>query len=161
MPEVRAKPAAKPKKRAAVVEKPRSNWWVYAAVVAAAAVIAFWAYGPALNGAFVFDDTVLPYHLPNFPEGLTAWVTGVRPMLMFSYWISYNLSKEPFGFHVFNVLVHVLNSVLVFLILARFAPAEAPARPARVPALLGALIFLFHPIQTESVSYIAGRSESL
>jgi hypothetical protein len=54
----------KPKKavnpKAAKATAPEWRWQPYA-WAAAAIVLVFWAYGPALNGAFVFDDTVLPY----------------------------------------------------------------------------------------------------
>ena len=38
------------------------------AVAAAAVLIAFWVYSPALHGPFLFDDTVLPFALPGFAQ---------------------------------------------------------------------------------------------
>src|SRR5690242_18790071 len=81
--------------------QPRPRWWIYAATGAVALYLAFQVYTPALHGPFVFDDTTLPYHLPNFSLKLSDWLSGVRPLLMFSYWINYRWSTDPFYFHVF------------------------------------------------------------
>jgi tetratricopeptide (TPR) repeat protein len=82
---------------------------------------------------------------------------------MFTYWLSYVQSgNNPFGYHVLNVLIHAINSTLVFLLLDRLLGLAGWVKErARIAALLGACIFLIHPLATESVSYIAGRSESL
>ena len=50
----------------------------------------------------------------------------------------------------------------MFLVLYRlFDLAGWAARPKTVAAILGAAVFLIHPLETESVSYVAGRSESM
>jgi tetratricopeptide (TPR) repeat protein len=156
VPETRVK-AKKRAKPVAPAPQPASRWWIYALAGAAALFLAFQVYAPALNGPFVFDDTLLPYHIPNFSNDLRAWVSGVRPLLMFSYWVNYQLSPEPFSFHVFNVLFHVLNAFLVFFIVRKLL--EPPLR--NLLAGFAAAVFLLHPVQTESVAYVAGRSESL
>jgi protein O-mannosyl-transferase len=149
----KARTKAPPKGR-----QPGARRWLYAAAAAVAAYAAFQVYAPALNGPFVFDDTFQPYHTPGFTNALSVWIRGVRPLLMFSYWLNYQFSQAPFGFHAVNVLIHLLNSFLIFLI------ARMLLRPGSsdwlLPAFAGA-VFLLHPIQTEAVSYIAGRSESL
>ena len=161
MPEtrVKARPRARPKaaKRPLVPQKGRSRTWLYLAAVAAALLVTLkWVYAPALHGPFVFDDAALPYYLPNFPNTLAAWLHGVRKLLMLTYWMNYQLSKEPYSFHVFNVILHVVNSVLIFAIVRKLAQTTDDLLPA-----FAAAIFLLHPIQTESVSYIASRSEDL
>jgi tetratricopeptide (TPR) repeat protein len=147
-----------PQKAAAPAPKPGTPWWIYAAAVIAAAYAAFQVYAPALNGPFVFDDANLPYHMQDYPAALAVWLRGVRPLLMFSYWINYRVSPSPFGFHLTNIAIHLFNSFLVFLI------ARKLLRPDSSDWLLpafAAAVFLLHPIQTEAVSYVAGRSESL
>ena len=127
-----------------------------------ALVIAGVLYRPALHGAFVFDDLALPFQLTNGEAPLSAWLSGVRPVLMLSYWVNHALSSDPFGYHLFNVMVHALNTSMVFLILRRLLTlASWPAARVRLGASIGAAVFLVHPLATESVSYIAGRSESL
>ena len=165
MPEARAK--AKRRAKAVVpARKQGSRWWIYALAAAAALYLAFQIYAPALNGPFVFDDTELPYHVPNFSNDLGAWISGVRPLLMFTYWINYQLSSETFYYHVFNVIFHVLNSFLLFFIVRKLLSGSAPRLPERglganLLAGFAAAVFLLHPIQTEAVAYVAGRSENL
>jgi len=120
-------------------------------------------YAPAINGRFLFDDIHLPFHKDIAHEPLSAWMSTVRPVLMFSYWVNYSLSgMAPAAYHLTNIAIHVFNVCLVFLILFRiFNWTGWPGKKARMGALIGAAIFLVHPLQTESVSYIAGRSESL
>ena len=155
----RAKGKARaPEKAAAAPRKPGTQWWIYAAAAALALYLAFQVYAPALSGPFVFDDTYQPYHTPDFPNALHFWTRGVRPLLMFSYWINYRFSQAPPGFHAVNILIHLLNSFLIFFIVRKLARRESPDW---MPAAFAAAVFLLHPIQTEAVSYIAGRSECL
>lgn len=87
---------------------------------------------------------------------VSAWMAGNRPILQLSFWL--NLGNNPLAtgaFHRVNVLIHCLNALLLYLILRRFLPEN------RWTATVLAGVFLVHPLQTESVAYIAGRSESL
>ena len=59
-----------------------------------AVAAAFWTYGPVLHGAFLFDDYVFPFALPNFAAPLSAWIGPVRPVLYFTFWINAQLSKD-------------------------------------------------------------------
>ena len=153
----RAKGKPRAEKAAAGPRKPGTRWWIYTAA-AAVLYVAYRVYAPALSGPFVFDDTSLPYHTPGFHNALRAWISGVRPLLMFSYWINYQFSQEPFGFHVINVLIHLLNSFLVFFITRKLLQPDSS--DWLLPSFAAA-VFLLHPIHTEAVSYIAGRSECL
>jgi tetratricopeptide (TPR) repeat protein len=157
----RAKGKARVSEKAATATGTRTSgtrWWIYAAAAAVALYVTFQVYAPALGGPFVFDDTFLPYGTPGFPHALRAWIAGVRPLLMFSYWVNYQLSQAPFGFHVTNVLIHLLNSLLVFSITRKLL--QPGSSDVLLPAFAAA-VFLLHPIQTEAVSYVAGRSEGL
>lgn len=138
--------------------------WAYALALASALVAALEAYAPALRGPFVFDDLTLPFASGAAADAtLGWWVNGVRPLLMLSYWFDHQSSAgSTLSFHLGNVLLHVLNAALVFMILRRLlAITEARAQAALLTALGGAAVFLLHPIQAESVAYIAGRSEVL
>jgi Tfp pilus assembly protein PilF len=143
---------------------PRSRrWWPWAAALAALAVV-FGVYGPALNGAFVLDDRSLMFMSPSAAgRTLANWIASNRPMLMFSYWIDYQHSgAEPHPFHVTNVFMHLLVSVLVASICARFLTwANVDGRRRDVLAVFSGALFLLHPLQTESVAYVASRSEVL
>ena len=134
-------------------------------VFIAALLLGFYLYLPALSGPFVFDDFTLPYQRTIAEESLSTWITiaGVRPFLIFTYWVNRKLSGEsPVGYHVLNLFIHVVNTVLVFLVLYRLLQLAGWVNAKRTAAAVaGAAVFLVHPLQTESVSYIAGRSESL
>ena len=142
---------------------PGSNLFLpFGLVGLGALIIAGVVYRPALHGAFVFDDLALPFELTNGEAPLAAWLSGVRPVLMLSYWINHALSSDPFGYHLVNVMIHAFNTSMVFLILRRLLTlVRWPPRRVHLYSLIGAAIFLVHPLATESVSYIAGRSESL
>jgi tetratricopeptide (TPR) repeat protein len=120
-------------------------------------------YSPAFDGDFVFDDFGLPFQHSTRVEPLSAWLSGVRPVLMFSYWLNDRVwGPDPLSYHILNFLIHVASTGLVFLVLHRLLELAGWAARSRViGAVLGAVVFLIHPLETESVSYIAGRSESL
>lgn len=115
------------------------------------------AWSTALPGPFQFDDyNVIVGYAPV--HSVAAWwesLPGLRPLLKLTYAVNWTLSPAPFGFHLFNVLVHLLNGVLLCAWARRALPLAAPG------ALLLAALWLLHPVQTEAVTYIAGRSVSL
>lgn len=137
--------------------------WVWFAAAACAVIAAFWAYGPALHGPFLFDDVTLPFSLPGFTQPLSVWLRRLRPGLMFTYWVNAQISGDnPYSYHVVNVLLHCVTSGFVFLIVRRLLQWKGSAEPSRtLLAAFAAALFLFHPAQTESVAYLAGRSEEL
>jgi tetratricopeptide (TPR) repeat protein len=136
----------------------RVVWVVLAAVIVGAAL-----YSSALHGRFIFDDDALPFRQGVQSASLQVWLAGVRPFLMFSYWLNYRISgSDPYSYHVFNLLIHALNTGLVFVVLLRLLwLAGWTVAKRHSAAMLGAAVFLIHPLATESVSYVAGRSESL
>src|SRR5260370_11012878 len=136
----------------------RVLWVGLAAMVVCAAL-----YSPALSGGFVFDDDALPFRTGAHDASLWAWLTGVRPFLMFSYWWNYRISGEdPYSYHVLNLLIHAINTTLVFVVLLRLLSLAGWCRSkGYAAAVLCATVFLIHPLATESVSYVAGRSDNL
>ena len=159
------------RKRTAVVaaQPARSRRWLWYAIgIFVLAYVGFQAYGAVLNGPFIFDDSYLLFRAPNPPQELRIWVRGIRPLLNFSYWINYRISPtDTLWYHIYNVLFHIINSFLAFLIVRRFlrdprARAGEPdeARDLLLAAFAGGL-FLLHPVQTESVAYVASRSENM
>ena len=121
-------------------------------------------YSPSLHGLLFFDDFGLPLAQPEASHlPLAIWLSGVRPVLMLSYLLnSWMGGRETFAYHFTNLLIHTANTGLVFAIALRLLLLAGCAFRNRVIlASLAGAIFLIHPLQTESVSYIAGRSESL
>lgn len=151
------------KTAAAETPKPKRVWWPWAAVLAGL-VMVLEVYGPALSGAFVLDDRYLVFMDPNAAQmSLQTWLTGMRPLLFFSYWLNFQSSgTEPYMYHVTNVFLHFLGSLVIALIAARLLELAGTTGRARniLSAIAGGL-FLLHPLQTESVAYVASRSEVL
>ena len=137
--------------------------WHYAVALAAALIAVLEAYGPALRGQFVFDDQYLPFTGQEFVNApLKSWL-GIRPLLMFTFWANLHLyGTEPLSYHLFNVFCHLATSALVFLAAKRLlAWAGATGFTQVALAVFGGALFLLHPVQTESVAYVASRSEVL
>lgn len=138
--------------------------WYYVIGLVAALFVAFEVYGPAIHGPFLFDDRYLPFLVPGFAEApLTAWIAGVRPLLMFTFWLNFQIGQtDPYWYHVLNILFHLGNAALLWLIVERILEWAGVGPPLRrILGLFCGALFLVHPIQTESVSYVASRSENL
>jgi tetratricopeptide (TPR) repeat protein len=124
------------------------------------------AYANAFGGDFQFDDYNVIVGNPAV-HSLSAWfadLRGIRPLLKLTYAVNWISGLGLFGFHLFNVAFHAANGVMVYLLLRRFGGASARGgepRPYEVPALFAALLFALHPVQTEAVTYVSGRSMSL
>lgn len=126
------------------------------------AALAGLGYINSLPNDFVFDDKGLVASNISFRSvdqfqtllRNRGWLT-YRPLRIASYAIDYALfGLNPVGFRAFNILYHALNGALLYLIL------RAILKQSR-PALLAAILFIVHPIQTESVAYISGRRDVL
>jgi protein O-mannosyl-transferase len=145
-----------------------TRWW-YLAGILVLVYAGFQAYGAVLNGPFVFDDAYLPFRVPHFPTDIRSWIGFTRPLLMLSYWVNFQISAtDTLWYHVYNVLFHVCASFLVFLILRKAlsfprpdAAANDDERGNLLLAAFAAGLFLLHPVNTESVAYVASRSETL
>ena len=136
------------------------NWpWIYC--LGASLAIALVVFGPALSGTFIFDDFHLPFADPHASEmPARFWIGGARPVLTATYWLNFlGSGTRPFTYHLVNVLLHAGTAVLIFFIFERLFVISSEAFDRRWFALFGAALFLLHPLQTESVDYIAGRSE--
>ena len=130
-------------------------------------------YGNHLHNTFQFDSvTYIKNNLllkdPKSILNLNFWITGFfsRGLLLMSMAInSYFDGLRPYGYHVFNLFLHILNSILVFYIfqkvLVHFRNQLQISEYNVSISFFAATIFLIHPIQTESVIYIITRSEIL
>lgn len=90
-------------------------------------------------------------------------LSGFRPLTMTTFALNYAAGgANPFGYHLVNVIIHVLNTLLVFgvaLGLARMFMFRIPYQ--RNMALAVAAVFACHPLNTQSVNYISARSTLL
>ncbi len=161
-PPAEIKPAAPPPRRSIDIQ-----WWPWIAA-AIGLFIVFEIYTPALNGRFVFDDFSLPFFSPTISDKFSGWVGFYRPLLMLSYWLDFRLwhaADQPIdahAFHATNVFFHFLASVFAALIVWKLLEwAEVKGRMRAALALFSGALFLLHPLQTESVAYVAERGEDL
>jgi protein O-mannosyl-transferase len=156
---------AKPSAVAAPVEAPRRRLWPYAVGIAGALIIVFQVYWPVMTGPFLLDDSSLPYMNSAYAAApLKAWLSGLRPALMFSYWLNFQHAgnQDTFAYHMVNVLLHLLNGGLIYLAVRKpLSWAKTDQWHTQALSIFAAGLFLLHPVQTESVSYIASRSETL
>lgn len=146
--------------------------YLAAALIVLAALL---AYANSFSGALVYDDrAALPEnetirHLwplgPVFNPPAEAG-TGGRPVANFTFALSYALSGlHPWGHHLLNLTIHTLAALTLFgvvrrtlrqpLLRARF-DAEATPLAAAI-----ALLWAVHPLQTQTVTYLSQRTESL
>ena len=80
-----------------------------------------------------------------------------RPVTALSFYLDYRLlGQNPIWMHLENILIHTSNAVLVYLLASRFLFGAAKALP-----LVAALAFAVHPVNSEAVSWIAGRTDPL
>ncbi|MCX8111557.1 MAG: tetratricopeptide repeat protein [Syntrophorhabdaceae bacterium] len=117
----------------------------------------FIAYANSLWGDFQFDDYNVIVFNPRVHSFGAWWQdagSGIRQLLKLTYTLNWVIGPHVFGFHVFNTTCHALNSLFIFYLTKRFTNNAAIA-------FLTAILFAVHPIQTESVTYISGRSSSL
>jgi tetratricopeptide (TPR) repeat protein len=118
-------------------------------------------YAPALENGFVWDDDDYVTANQTLESARGLWEIWRRPGAVPQYypltfttlWLDYRLwGLEPFGYHLGNVLLHALNAVLLWRVLAALA----------VPgAWLGAAVFAVHPVHVESVAWITERKNVL
>ena len=120
-------------------------------------------YFPALWGDFLWDDIVLVDE-PLIRKGTGLWSIWFQPWAMerenhywpvvyTSFWLEHKLwGFTPLGYHLVNVLLHLVNSVLVWRLLSRLA---VPA------AWTVAALFAVHPLHVESVAWIIERKDLL
>jgi len=92
-----------------------------------------------------------------------------RPLPYFTFAVNHALGGlEPFGYHVFNVVVHLANGWLLWWVVSWTLARRGMGRPDAEPradagtvAAIAAAVWLLHPIQTEAVSYVYQRIEVL
>ncbi len=124
-------------------------------------------YLNALRAAFQFDDYNVIVDNPavhSWAAFLADAAQGIRPVLKLSYTLNWLAGPGPAGFHLFNVAVHAGNTLLVYLLSLRLLGPKGggpPDTPVASDALFAALLFAIHPVQTEAVTYVCGRSVSL
>ena len=138
--------------------------WLAGGAVLAVGAIA--AYSRTLSVPFLFDDnaavvdnlTIRHWNTAFWPP--TDTTASGRPVLNLSLAFNYAISGTAvWSYHVLNLLIHVLAGLTLFGVVRRtLAPRTGEAS---FIAFSAALLWTLHPLQTESVTYIVQRAESL
>jgi len=137
------------------------------------------AYENALDAGFVYDDLVNITQRSSLRwtrANLASWVAAIadspskRPVALATFGLQYRFGLgDARSFHAINVAIHLANGLLAWalawLVLARAArlraPGERAPRSLAAVAFVAALVFVVHPVQTQSVTYVVQRMSSL
>jgi tetratricopeptide (TPR) repeat protein len=149
------------------LRQPRTAWpWAAAGIVLAGALV----YANSFAGPFVFDDLISIGRNPSLRGFWPAWlppgggltVSG-RPVLNESFALNHAISGERvWSYHAVNLAIHLLAGLTLLGIVRRTLRGRFCAEgEATVLAFGAALLWTVHPLQTESVTYIVQRAESL
>jgi Tfp pilus assembly protein PilF len=131
-------------------------------------------YSNTFHSPFVFDDgpsiTRNPTikNLENFFGNSTGYDKyPTRVIGYFTFALNYSIGAfDPFGYHIFNLTIHMINSLLVYffvLITFRtpFMKKSLSEATAREISMISGMLFLVHPVQTEAVTFVVQRLTSL
>lgn len=132
--------------------------------IALFAVAGLAAYFNSFQGAFLFDDLGMIVD-PDIGKPLQGRLAG-RPVVSLTFTVNYWLDGfNTRGYHLANLLIHVAAAVVLFdlvrrtLLLPRFAGRHQAS--ANWLAFAVGLVWLVHPLNTQSVTYLVQRCESL
>ncbi len=138
------------------------------AVLALLAVVGWSLYAPAMNAPFVFDDVaqILDNPFIRFSEssgGIGQLFKSPNPNRTLAY-ASFALDyyfhgTDVTGYHITNLIIHVLSAFLVFLIYRQ--TLSLIGVKDRFIGLLTAILWLVNPVHTQSVTYIVQRMNAM
>jgi protein O-mannosyl-transferase len=139
-------------------ELPSANRWMFPLFLMVATFI---AYQPVWHGGFLWNDFCIPHSPQELGHYTLSGLDDIwfhethqyYPLTYTSCWLEYHLwGLNTTGFHLDNILLHSLSAILVWLILRRLS----------VPgAWLAGAIFALHPVNVESVAWLAERKNCL
>ena len=119
------------------------------------------SYLPTRDAGFVWDDDVhiVANETLKDTDGLRRiWLdrkvnTQYYPLVFSTFWVEDKLwGLEPAGYHAFNVLLHAINALLVWLLVRRLSLPGG---------WIAALVFALHPVHVESVAWVMERKNLL
>ena len=141
--------------------------------------VGFMVYFRVLFNNFVWDDmdqvlnNPLIQHLSTIPYFFTASTFSTvgavlslagayyRPLMTVVFSFNHALwGLNPFGFHLFDVILHIANTIFVFLLLKRLFSFHK-FKFSQTAAFIASSLYLVHPVNVESVAYISATSELL
>jgi tetratricopeptide (TPR) repeat protein len=124
-------------------------------------LVGWWIYGPVLHGDWIGDDNLYVAENPLLNDPWRIWKAWFQPGSFIEYyplqetvqWLQWKLwGDDTFGYHVTNVVLHLVSALLLWRLLLKFRLRLA---------WVGALIFVLHPVMVESVAWIAELKNTL
>lgn len=143
-------------------EKPLNNWIFIAAIL----LLTLLVYSNSVDNDFIYqldDDLYITNNkgvkeisTENLKNIFTESYVGLYlPFTMLTYMIEYRFFEmDASGYHKINLLLHLVNTVLIFFLFMKI-------KPKPVIAAIVALFFAIHPMHVESVSWISERKDVL
>jgi len=163
----------KKKKRKSVKRKPAkrkpsilAGQWVSMLLIS---ILSLLLYANTFQNKFVWDDSVfiLDNESIKNPQGIAQFFTSpssfsakgdlfiYRPLAALSFALDWRLWKlKTFPYHILNLLFYTLCGIMLYMVMQRLSRNN-------ITALFVALIFIAHPVHTESVTWIAARSDGM
>ena len=129
--------------------------------------IIFLVYTNGLNTPFQSDDErhiIINPNINNPEFYLDPTYITYRHINNLAFALNYQWSQQnPFGYHLFNLIIHIFTVSLVFLItsLTIKNSTEWGEQAAMKIAAITALVYGLHPVHTETITYISGRPGGL
>lgn len=153
------------------LQKKKLSFWIYILV---AVIVTGFAFYPSLSNGFTnWDDEVYVLNNPEIRdlswEKVKHWFSfdtyhhgNYHPLTMVSYMLEYGstdpdkngVPKDASIFHLTNYLLHLLNTVLVFLFVNALIKDK-------ISTLIVSVLFGIHPMHVESVAWISERKDVL
>lgn len=134
--------------------------------------VTYFVFNNSLQNEFVFDDESVVVNNPSIQntDNIFKYFTGdegfhkvigkyYRPIVSASYVLDYSMwGLDPYGFHMTNIIVHIVSCLLLFRILSLLFSRY---KYRNLFSLFGTLIFAVHPVHTEAVTWVSGRTDSI
>ncbi|MGO9138557.1 MAG: tetratricopeptide repeat protein [Syntrophales bacterium] len=150
--------------------KPRQIPWSLISVIFIC-LVGVIAYSNSFDCSFHFDDksNIVDNVAIRSLSNVKAWWGYVpsRPIGTLSFALNYHFHRlDVWGYHLVNLAIHVVNAILIWwLVMLTMATPVMRAQPISKHkgsmALFTALLFVSHPLATQSVTYIVQRLASL
>ena len=124
------------------------------------------AYVNSFGGVFILDDMGAIIHNKNIDSPILYICHSTRPLTALSFYVNHRISgAEAADYHLVNLIIHLLNSLLLYGSVLRTlslpSMIDKYGKYRYLTAFFASLLWVVHPVQTESVTYIVQRAESL
>lgn len=115
-----------------------------------------WDDDDILRNVYLKDWRNLPqYFTQSLISGTGQPSNYWRPLVLISFSIDWRIAQyKPLFYHFHNTFLHIMAAILLFFVIFELSGRK-------FFSFLASLVFLIHPLQTEAVTYIAGRADSL